>query len=123
MSDRGFVDFWRLNRLNSLTIEVPNVTGAGFAPLAELNLRQLRIYSETLTNDGLAYISEMANLQTLAVGGRQSGPPAITDAGFALLKDATKLRSFEFMRKNTGISDEAIAELRRALPNCRIDVR
>ena len=125
VTDSGFIDFWRLNRLDSLAISCPRVTGAGFATLTELpNLHELRIYSPELTDVGLRFISEIPALRRLRLGGSAGkGPPNVTDDGLLCLSEAAKLTYLELHRRDSAITDEAIARLKQALPQLRIDER
>ena len=54
------------------------------------------------------------SLQTLYLGG-----PKFTDAGLAHLKGMTKLQELS-LGYNKQVTDAGVAELKKALPNCKI---
>ena len=125
VSDEGLRDLWRLQRLNSLAIDVDGLTGSGFAPLAEArNLRRLVLRSSKLTDEALDHISTLPALQQLVLGDdRLGGLSAVTGEGLLLLADAERLTNLELAAKTTQLTDEAVDRLQQARPDMNIQVR
>jgi len=84
-----------------------------------------------VTDDGLAVLKEIPKLRSLAIEwdpewGRRlrelgfNQGTGTTDAGLVHLKELTNLEKLYF--SGDWASEEAIAELREALPNCKITV-
>ena len=77
------------------------------------NVTELTLWHEQLTNKGVEDVAKLQQLKKLGLGGNP-----ITDA---CLKDLAKLRNLEILRlSNTKITDKGAAELRKALPKCKI---
>ena len=94
----------------------PNeVTDDGIKQLAHLpDLVTLHLYRANLTDRSAAYIGTMKQLQRLTFF-----DVAITDDGLEHLKHLTSLAYFGI--SSTRTTSSGIAELQKALPNCRID--
>ena len=67
-----------------------------------------------ITDAGLVHLNGLTSLQTLYLGG-----PKFTDAGLAHLKGMTKLQELS-LGYNKQVTDAGVAELKKALPNCKI---
>ena len=70
--------------------------------------------STRITDAGLAHLVGLTNLQTLNL----SDCYQITDAGLVHLKGLTNLKTLVLMQ--TQITDAGVAELKQALPKCRL---
>ena len=66
-----------------------------------------------LTDQGLAHLSGLRNLDELVIQGSR-----ITDEGLGHLRGLTKLKQLWLV--NTGASQAGVQRLRAALPNCEI---
>ena len=90
-------------------------TGIGDKSLEHLSqfhqLESLSLGGTKVTNEGVAYLTRLPRLHTLSL----IGSP-ITDAAIPHLKSMQQLRILYV----SSLSPEGIAELRKALPNCKI---
>ncbi len=125
LTDEGLRDIWRLRNLQSLEIAAPGVTGSGLSALHELpDLKTLSLQSRGLTDAGLSAAAKCESLEQLTVGWWQvGGPSGVGDVGLAALGKARGLKRLELFRKNTGVSDEAIATIRTERPGLQLNVR
>ena len=76
------------------------------------NVVELNLSRSKITDAGLLHLKGLPNLQTLSL------PKQITDAGLVHLRGLTNLQVLDV--KNTQATDAGIAELQKALPNCKI---
>lgn len=119
LTDEQFAPLADLVNLNSLRLEGwSGMTGSGFA--AFKNKRKL---SSLVLNDcpdlsdaGLGEVAKFTGLETLSLLGAVN----LTDAGFLHLKSLKKLKSLG-LGIRTKISDNAVAELKLALPQCVVN--
>ncbi|MGZ0173095.1 MAG: SUMF1/EgtB/PvdO family nonheme iron enzyme [Planctomycetales bacterium] len=125
ISDRGLKHFWRLNRLNQLSMHSPLISGAGFSTLAELpKLYTLRLTSPALTDKAFEYLSESPLLNHLEIGwSDQENSPALTDSGLQLLGHKANFRHISINTRGTQITSAGLDQLRTTLKNTRLDVR
>jgi hypothetical protein len=74
----------------------------------------LRLTCTQVTSAGLKDLGALKRLQTLFLGGTQ-----VTDAG---LKELTNLKRLTYLELYdcVRVTDAGVAELRKALPNCKI---
>ncbi|NNE00017.1 MAG: hypothetical protein HKN47_22080 [Pirellulaceae bacterium] len=92
-------------------------TGVGFKHFAKAKkLKRLFIEDAPITDDGLASIAMLTNLQILDITCSES-PTEITIAGLRKLRSLTKLRDLFVTMSDP--SPEMEAELRRLLPQCK----
>ena len=68
-----------------------------------------------ITDAGLVHLKGLTELQSLSMGGVGS---QITDAGLVHLKGLSSLQTLDL--RFTQITDQGIADLKKALPNCKI---
>ena len=79
-------------------------------------LETLRLSLSTMITDaGLVHLKGLTNLRTLDL----KTTLQITDARLVHLKELTKLRELDL--EDTQATDAGIAELQKALPNCKIE--
>ena len=71
-----------------------------------------------ITDARLLHLKGLTNLKTLDLTETQ-----VTDAGLVHLKGLTNLQTLRLHRNNKKITDADIAELKKALPKCRIQLR
>lgn len=103
------------NDLQEIQLSDTDVTDADLAHLRGLSGLRLLSLGSQITDAGLAYLSSLTGLYILDLDFTQ-----ITDAGLAHLQGLANLKSLEL--SETQITDAGLAELRRALPQCEIDV-
>ena len=75
----------------------------------------MTLLSDKVTDTGLAALEGLSQLRSL-----QLEVAGVTDAGLEKLKGLNQLEELEFSGDNK-ITDEALQQLRRALPNCKIE--
>lgn len=101
-------------------VELYYATDADLACVARL--RQVRwlslLRSIDLTDAGLAVLAPLTNLETLQI----SEAEQLTDSGIAHLEKLTSLKILRLDLGRAAVTPQAIERLRRALPNCRIEV-
>lgn len=92
------------------------ITNGGLAPLAKLtDLEELHLANgRQLTDDGLVNLSKLGKLTHLSLFHCEG----MTDAGFRHLTGLKQLR--ELNVQQTKVTKEGVAELQKALPECRI---
>jgi len=93
------------------------ITDVGMIHLKELTkLETLRLSLSTMITDaGLVHLKGLTNLRTLDL----KTTLQITDAGLVHLKGLTNLQELDL--EDTQATDAGIAELQKALPNCKIE--
>jgi Leucine-rich repeat (LRR) protein len=137
VTDVGLVHLKGLTNLKSLNLRDTQITDAGLVHLKGLtNLQELRLEGTQVTDEGLVHLAGM-NLKSLSIPVQSR-----TDGGLkhylAALKPSTKLSLYRWKVTNAGlvhlkgltnltrlslprqITDAGIAELQKALPNCKI---
>jgi internalin A len=122
VSDAGLVHLKQLTRLESLYLEgCPNVTDSGIAHLAGLtNLKELAVSNTGMSNAGMVHLKNLKKLEWLEL----TGVP-VEDDVVQYLRELTNLKVLFFCRLGAPgapprISAEAVAELRKCLPQCSI---
>ena len=114
ITDVGLKYLQRLKNLEILYLNGAPITNAGLQYLERLsNLKELSLNGTKVTDDGLEHLQRLTNLEILNFDGT-----GITDAGLQFLKQLTKLKELNLSR--TKVTAEGIAELRKALPNAKI---
>ncbi len=115
VTDAGLSHLHGLKRLKSFNLDLNRVTDAGLAHLQGLtNLEELCLAGTQVTDAGLAHLQGLKNLRVLDLDGTK-----VTDAGLAFLDRLTGLRVLWLC--GTQVEDARLAQLRQALPNCRIN--
>jgi hypothetical protein len=105
-------DVSNLIELNAAGVEASD---ADLAKLGKLtNLRRLNLANATVKDSSLAGLKSLANLEYLNLVGTQ-----VTDAGLKQLAGLKKLQSVYLFESK--VTDTGVAELKKALPNARID--
>jgi internalin A len=105
-----------LTRLKTLDLSVClAVTDAGLKHLTGLKrLEVLNLGYSGVTDAGVKRLAALTELRTLNLAG-----DSVTDEGLNALAGMTKLRSLILTR--TQVTDKGVAELQKALPDCKID--
>ena len=137
VTDAGLVHLKGLTNLKELGLALTQITDAGLVHIKGMTkLQELDLRGTKVTDAGLVHLKGM-NLKLLGIPG-----PATTDLGLkhylAALKPSTKLSLYRWKVTNAGlvhlkgltnltrlslprqITDAGIAELQKALPNCKI---
>lgn len=118
VTDAGLVHLAGLTNLKKIAFYATEVTGSGFGHLKPLTKLE-ELGGSSITDDGLANLKGMTSLKSLDL---RLSP--ITDAGLAHLHGLTNLRSVRLGdggETGSKITQEAVAELKKALPNCTIN--
>jgi hypothetical protein len=94
-----------------------NRTQPGLGEFPDLNelqrVRKLGMYGEFVTDEELAKISGLVNLEELNLN-----DTSVTDAGLEHLKGLKKLKTIHLYR--TGVTERGVSRLRESLPNLRV---
>jgi formylglycine-generating enzyme required for sulfatase activity/Leucine-rich repeat (LRR) protein len=114
ITDAGLVNLKGLTELRILNLNGTQVTDAGLMHLKEMrNLQTLSLWSTPVSDAGLIHLKGLTNLQNL-----QLLETRITDAGLVHFKGLTNLQKLHL--SFTQVTDAGVAELQKALPNCKI---
>lgn len=93
--------------------DVP-ITDAALAQIGELQgLEELYLVNARITDAGLAHLENLPKLKVLWLPGTQ-----VTDRGMASIR---RMKSIESLVVPSSVSDQAIQELERSLPNCQVN--
>ena len=111
IGDAGLVHLKNLSEVKTLFLNGTRVTEAGLVNLKGMTkLEVLQLPSSAkITDQGLVHLAGLTNLANLDVGGT-----AITDAGLVHLQSLKKLETLALPKR---ISNAALAELRKSIPN------
>ena len=95
------------------------LTGKGLAHLKDLPIEELDLSATGIKDDGFASIKQLKSLKRLSLIRTD-----VTDKGLAHLKSSKHLKTLIVNIKGLStISDSAIADLRKALPDCQVHRR
>ena len=104
-----------LTELRHLVLANTKVTDAGLSHVKDLKkLEDLNLWGTLVTDAGLVYVKGLSELRSLNIC-YQTG---VTDASLRHLKGLSKMTYFNAI--DTGMTESGIAELQKALPNCKI---
>jgi hypothetical protein len=116
ITDAGLVHLKRMSKLGTLNLGGTPISDAGLEHLKGLTkLQTLYLGNTLITDSGLVHLKGLTNLQTLNLGGTE-----ISDAGLMHLKGLTNLQSLYIGGFGPLITDAVVADLQKALPNCKI---
>jgi hypothetical protein len=114
VTDAGLENLKGFTELQTLSLFNTKVTDAGLENLKGLGqLQELYVGDTKITDIGLNYIKSLPLLHDLGLDHTQ-----ITDSGLEGLKGLTQLERLDIC--NTKVTDAGVAELQKALPNCKI---
>ncbi len=114
ITDEGLKYLQGMKQLDTLTLSNTGITNAGLEQLAKHeSLSELGITNCKITDSGLTHLKDLKNLRDL----RLDLTP-ISDAGLQHLYGLKKLEYLNL--RNTKVTAQGIAELQKALPNCKI---
>jgi hypothetical protein len=120
LTDSDLTILKEITTLKELGLTYTKTTDQGLIHLKGLtNLEVLNLYGTKITDTGLGHLKALPNLEVLNLGGNR-----ITDGCLVHLKGLTKLKKLNLVNtfpKSGMISDATIAELQKALPNCKIE--
>jgi hypothetical protein len=115
LSDAGLMHLERLSRLRALDLSNTEVSDDGLKHLAGMQgLRVLDLSDTDVSDRGLVHLSRLTALRDLNLS-----HTCVTNSGLAHLKALTKLRTLNLTR--TAANDFGALELRRAIPNLKVD--
>jgi len=114
VGDDGLAHLKDLTSLKVLYIGGTEVTDVGLAYVENLTgLQRLCVHKTQVSDAGLAHLKDLVGLEYLCVRDTQ-----VADAGLTYLQGLTSLQTLHL--HNTQVSSVGLAELKQALPNCRI---
>jgi len=114
ITDDWLVQLEPLVGLERVHLRCPRTSDAGLVHLQGLALRELSVEGSRVTDAGLILLQEQTGLEYLNLG-----DTAVTDAGLDHLKALPQLGYLNL--GGTRVTAVGVAELQKALPNCRID--
>ena len=121
ITDEGVKHLPALKELTALDLRYAEVTDEGLKHIAKLTrLTHLDLSATAISNAGLEHLRPLTNLTYLDLRGNGS----LTSAG---LRPLHELKHLEFLELHgtkmygTPARDKALAELRKALPKCKIE--
>jgi hypothetical protein len=117
ISDAGMETIGQLKQLTwlDLTGGVQGVTNKGMVHLKNLTqLQRLAILGSGITDEGVASLSELTNLKVIDLTSTN-----LTDSSLQHFRGLKNLQ--ELYVHNTRITPSGIAELKKSLPNCKIE--
>ena len=121
VSDAGIASVATLPRLRKLVVYGGNrgVTDQGLAELkGKTSLESLELVNTRVTDEGLRVLQDLPNLRSLTLHYEPWRGTRLTDAGLVHLRNLPKLGSVTL--RGRWASAGAVAELRAALPGCRV---
>jgi len=117
ITDTGLMYLKGLQSLNELYLSHTQVNDAGLVNLKELHsLQYLFLDGTNVSGEGLAHLKGLKSLRTLVICVNN-----LNEAGVRHLKEMTWLH--ELALGEGSISESVLADLRKALPDCIIDVQ
>ncbi|MEZ6142029.1 MAG: protein kinase [Zavarzinella sp.] len=139
VSDLGLKELKELKNLNYLSLGQTEVSDTGLKDIGLLkNLTQLHVHKTKVSDEGMKIIKVLEKLDILDLSGTQVGDLGLkelkdlknlnhlflkdtnlTDESLNQLKEFKKLTYLKL--QNTKISQKGFADLRQALPNCKIE--
>lgn len=118
ISDAGLEKICHIDGVEALALTDTDITDEGLRHLSGLtSLRTLSLRQGGLTNKGLEYLGKVTSLKYMTIFNGD-----ITSEGLVYLKDLHELRSLSLSILKSRVSEKAVAELQKALPNCKIYV-
>lgn len=116
VTDTGLKHLRGLTQLQELRLGNTRITGVGLEQLCDLpQLHNLYVDDTQLTDAGALSLSRLSQLQKLDLDGTP-----VTDTGMEALRELKNLRGLQLSRTRTHVTDEGVAKLHRALPDCQI---
>jgi len=114
VTDAGLAQLGTLMSLQHIELTATRLTGSGLGHLCSLPCLETLRLERTLTTDG-----EMANVQLLTrLRELDLSCTVVSDAGLFCLRELSDLRRLNL--RLTLVSDSGVAELRAALPRCKV---
>jgi hypothetical protein len=114
VTDETFASLSEFPHLKCLHVSDTTVTKAGLKSIGEQSRIEFLTLNAHLDETGLQQLQGMRSLQVLWLSG-----PDITEASLPVLKEMKGLR--RLVLDETQLSDDQVAELQLALPDCEID--
>jgi hypothetical protein len=115
VTDAGLSELKELTLLEHLFLGANKITDGGLTSIKSLTqLRELSLDEDNVTDAGLINLESLARLEYLTLHGSH-----FTDAGLQHLKGLTRLKRL-YLSSHSKFTDAGVADLQRALPNCKI---
>ena len=114
LTGSGFEYLTKLEKLVNLNISNNQISDKHLSQLQKINSLQV-LNVDPNTDQGMAELSRFSSLRRLWIGGKQE---QLTDAGLEKLSSLSNLEILMLPRDK--YSEEAIAQLKQSLPDCRI---
>ena len=120
LTDEELADLATLTQLEWLEIQSPRETDRILAALKPLeNLERINFVGRTegISDDGAAHLAGLKSLQRLMLF-NQEHPGGITDRGLSHFRGLTRLQELDL--RGNQVTASGVAELQKALPDCKI---
>jgi hypothetical protein len=120
ITDRGLKEIAKLQNLSDLNLRYTQITDEGLKEIAKMQQLTTLTLGSKITDEGLKEIAKLQQLTDLRLLYNE-----ITDEG---LKEIAKLQKLAHLRigslsmDNGPLTEEAVAELKKALPKCQMFV-
>jgi Leucine-rich repeat (LRR) protein len=115
VTDKGLASLPRMKSLQTLRICIgPDVTHAGLRQIGGLDLKELDVTYFNVTDADIAAVSKLTTVTAL----RLLNARQLTDAAIPHLREMIRLKELELI--GASLTKERLAELRRALPGCKL---
>ncbi len=116
LTDKGAQRISQVQTLVGLSMTTPGLTDTGLGYLTNLkNLQWLCVGHSRVTDNGLPHLSRLTALTTINLNNTR-----ITDRGLPILARMPNLK--KIVLQGTKVSSGGVQKLRRALPNCTLQV-
>jgi Leucine-rich repeat (LRR) protein len=119
VSDAGVAHLSELHRLRYIHLSTSQITDKSLAVFAKLPMLEgLSLQFNQFSDKGLRHLSQLDELESLWVCGKEDEMNQITDSGLRYLKNLKALTELGIQR--THVSDDGVQEFLRAVPGCKL---
>jgi hypothetical protein len=119
VSDAGVAHLSELRRLRYIHLSTSQITDKSLEVFARLPMLEgLSLQFNQFSDKGLTHLSQLDELESLWVCGREDETSQITDSGLRYLKNLKALTELGIQR--THVTDNGVQEFLTAVPGCKV---